>query len=395
LKLSVIIVNYNVKFFLEQCLCSLHKAIQQTAAEVIVIDNCSTDGSMNYLKHKFPWVQFIENTKNEGFAKANNSALKQCSGEYVLFLNPDTIVPENILLSCTRFFETHKNTGALGVKMIDGSAAFLPESKRAFPSPFVSFFKLCGLADLFPKSKLFNRYALGYLDKDAIHEVDILCGAFLMAKRNILNQLNGFDEAFFMYGEDIDLCHRIKQTGAAIYYLGTETIIHFKGESSGKDKVKYVQVFYGAMRVFVKKYYTGSSAWFMNMLLHTGIYTRAFASLLAAPFAGLNHKKNIERNSNILLTGDPVSVTEAETIVRKNSPGAAMEKAVLPNSQLAHSDEPTEIIFCTGSLSYLESIQFILAAKKAHNYKWHGLNTECVVGSTNKNFTGVVYSLED
>ena len=198
MKLSIIIVNYNVKYFLEQCLCSVMQAIQQVDAEVIVIDNCSTDGSIEYLQKKFTKVKFIINEKNEGFAKANNTALKQCSGEFVLFLNPDTIIPENILENCISFFQQHENAGALGVKMIDGSGKFLPESKRSFPSPLISFFKLCGLADLFPKSALFNRYTLGYLPQIEINEVDVLCGAFIMAKKIVLENIGGFDEAFFI-----------------------------------------------------------------------------------------------------------------------------------------------------------------------------------------------------
>jgi GT2 family glycosyltransferase len=177
-QLSVIIVNYNVKYFIEQCLCSVQQAIKNINAEIIVVDNNSSDGSIEYLREKFAAVKFIINNNNKGFAKANNIALKECKGDYVLFLNPDTIIAEDVLQNCIDFFAQHNEAGAVGVRMIDGSGNFLPESKRSFPSPAVSFFKLSGFSSLFPKSKLFNRYALGFLKEDKVHEVDVLCGAF-------------------------------------------------------------------------------------------------------------------------------------------------------------------------------------------------------------------------
>src|SRR3954469_6129345 len=183
MQLSIIIVNYNVKFFLEQCLCSVKKAIENIDAEVFVIDNYSADGSVDYLQKNFSWIKFIVNKKNEGFAKANNIALKQCTGDYILFLNPDTIIPENTFRECLDFFDEHNHAGAIGVKMVDGAGNFLPESKRSFPSPLISFCKLSGLSVSFPRSKFFNKYALGFLDEDKVHEVDVLCGAFLMVKK--------------------------------------------------------------------------------------------------------------------------------------------------------------------------------------------------------------------
>lgn len=396
MKLSIVIVNYNVKFFLEQCLCSVKHAIELIDAEVLVIDNCSTDNSINYLQNKFEWVKFIPNKTNEGFAKANNSALKQCSGDYILFLNPDTILPEDILKNCINFFEQNNNTGAIGVRMIDGSGNFLPESKRAFPNAMVSFFKLCGFADVFPKSKIFNKYALGFLPEKETHEVDVLCGAFFMAKRNILEQLGGFDEAFFMYGEDIDLSYRIQKSGYRICYLGSETIIHFKGESARKGNLNYVRIFYQAMSVFVKKHYTGSNARLMNMFLQIGIYVRAGISLVASPFR--RNRKKIPVNATdlpVLLIGSSESVNEAETIILKHWPGAVIKKLTgLDHSQIK-IPQSAEVVFCTGSLSYNESINFVAESKINYSYKWHGLNSASVVGSDHKKITGVVYSLED
>ncbi|HEX8331917.1 MAG TPA: glycosyltransferase [Segetibacter sp.] len=273
--LSIIIVNYNVKFFLEQCLCSVQEAIKNLEAEVWVVDNASKDGSVDYLQPRFPFVKFISNTENVGFSHANNQALASSSGAYVLFLNPDTIVPEDCFEKCISFLENNKRAGALGVKMVDGCGNFLPESKRSFPSPITSLFKLVGLTALFPKSKIFARYSLGHLDENQTHEVDVLAGAFLMARRNILQDLKGFDETFFMYGEDIDLSYRIQKSGFKNYYFADTTIIHFKGESTKKGSLNYIRMFYNAMSVFVSKHYSGGKAWIFRFFIQIAIWLRA------------------------------------------------------------------------------------------------------------------------
>jgi GT2 family glycosyltransferase len=203
--LDIIIVNYNVKYFLEQCLFAVQKAMLGIVGEIIVVDNASTDGSKDYLEKLFPTVRFIWMYENLGFAKANNIGLKYTKSKYVLYLNPDTIVPEDCFNICLNFMELHKNAGALGVKMIDGTGKFLRESKRAYPSIATSFFKLTGLSGLFPKSKLFAKYHLGHLDKNKNHQVEVLSGAFMLVRRELLLQIGGFDESFFMYVEDIEL----------------------------------------------------------------------------------------------------------------------------------------------------------------------------------------------
>lgn len=275
MQLSIIIVNYNVKYFLEQCLFSVLKACANLQAEIIVVDNNSTDGSRQLLEQKFPGVYFYWNTVNAGFAKANNQALKYAKGEFILFLNPDTIVSEDCFEKCLSFFKSNPGTGALGVKMIDGSGGFLKESKRAFPGPLTSLFKLSGLAKIFPHSKTFARYHLGHLSKDETHEVDVLAGAFMMIPSKILNESGGFDETFFMYGEDVDLSYRIQKAGYKNYYFAGTTIIHFKGESTKKGSLNYVRLFYSAMSLFVKKHYSGTKAGIFNMLIQTGILLRA------------------------------------------------------------------------------------------------------------------------
>lgn len=273
--LSIIIVNYNVKHFLEQCLFSVQKAAAKVSAEIIVIDNYSTDGSIAYLSPKFKQVRFIQNPENTGFAKACNQGLALATGKYILFLNPDTIVPEDCFEKCISFLEQNKNAGALGIRMLDGSGKFLPESKRAFPSPLTSLYKLFGLSKLFPRSRTFARYHLGHLPETQTNEADVLSGAFMMIKKEVLDKTGGFDENFFMYGEDVDLSFRIQEAGYKNYYFAGSSIIHFKGESTRKGTTNYVRMFYSAMSRFVRKHYGGANAGFFNLLIHTGIWLRA------------------------------------------------------------------------------------------------------------------------
>ncbi len=280
MQLSIIIVSYNVKFFLEQCLHSVHKALLDLEGEVIVIDNHSPDNSIAYLKPRFPAVQFIENNENLGFAKANNRALTYVKGEYVLFLNPDTLVAENCFSLCLDFLKQNQQAGAVGVKMIDGMGRFLPESKRSFPSPLPSFYKLIGLATLFPQSSIFNKYALGNLNKNENQKVGVVAGAFFLVQKKIIDELNGFDVDFFMYGEDIDLSYRIQKAGYQNYYFAKTDIVHFKGESSRKEGLKYVKTFYAAMLVFVQKHYSSGSAKLISYFIQFAIAVRALLTIL-------------------------------------------------------------------------------------------------------------------
>ncbi|MEO8171539.1 MAG: glycosyltransferase [Sediminibacterium sp.] len=280
LQLSIIIVNYRVRYFLEQCLYSVQHAVTGIDAEVIVVDNDPSDGAVAYLQPLFPFVQFLVNEKNIGFAKANNQALAICKGGYVLFLNPDTLIPEDCLQKCLSFINAHPQAGALGVRMLDGKGRFLAESKRSFPSPGVSFWKQVGLSALFPKSRIFNRYALGFLDEHKDHSVEVLAGAFLLVKKELIKQLNGFDERFFLYGEDVDLSYRIKQEGYENIYFSRTSIVHFKGESSGSAGLSRVKYFYTAMQVFVQKHYRSGSAKIFSIFLTVAIALRASLSVL-------------------------------------------------------------------------------------------------------------------
>lgn len=280
MELSVIIVNYNVKHFLEQCLHSVLKASKTISAEIFVVDNNSVDGSTQLVKEKFPKVHLIENKENVGFSKANNQAIRQAKGKYILLLNPDTVVEEDTFSKIIWFMDEHPEAGGLGVKMIDGKGNFLPESKRGLPTPWVAFCKMFGLSKLFPKSKKFGKYHLSYLDENEVHEVEILAGAFMLMRKETLDKVGLLDETFFMYGEDIDLSYRITQGGYKNYYFPETTIIHYKGESTKKGSLNYVKVFYKAMIIFAQKHFSGGKAGAFSVLLNLAIWFRALLSVM-------------------------------------------------------------------------------------------------------------------
>lgn len=279
MKLSIVIVNYNVKHFLDQCLTSVYDALKGISAEVFVVDNDSVDGSMEMVAEKFPQVISILNKDNVGFSVANNQAIRQSKGEYILLLNPDTVVEEETFSKTIDFMDQHSDAGALGVKMMDGKGNYLPESKRGLPTPWVAFFKIFGLSSIFPKSKRFARYYFGHLDKDETNEVEILAGAFMLMRKEALNKSGLLDETFFMYGEDIDLSYRIIKEGYKNYYFADTSIIHYKGESTKKGSLNYVYVFYKAMIIFAEKHFGGSYAFFFRFFILTAIYLRAGLSL--------------------------------------------------------------------------------------------------------------------
>ncbi len=278
--ISIVIVNYNVRHFLQQTLESVERAKADLKVETWVVDNNSVDDSVAMVKELFPKVQLIENKDNPGFSIANNQAISKSNAKYILLLNPDTVLQEDTLKVCFSFMESNAGCGAVGAKMIDGSGNFLPESKRGFPTPWVSFCKATGLSKLFPKSSRFNQYHLGFLDENKTHEIDVLCGAFMFMRSEVLDEVGLLDETFFMYGEDIDLSYRIKKANHKIYYLPDTQLIHFKGESTKKTSVNYVRVFYQAMIIFVKKHYSGKGAGLLLILLNVAIVGRATISVV-------------------------------------------------------------------------------------------------------------------
>lgn len=287
MKLSVIIVNYNVRFFLEQCLQSITEATKGIPCEVFVVDNNSTDDSMEMVREKFPYVKRIENKVNLGFSKANNQAIKKAEGEYVLLLNPDTVVAEDCFVKCVDFLDSHPDAGGLGVKMVDGQGRFLPESKRGLPTPAVAFYKIFGLSSLFPRSKRFSKYHLGHLENDKTHEIEVLSGACMFLRKKMLDKIGLLDETFFMYGEDIDLSYRVLKGGYKNYYYPDAKIIHYKGESTKKSSINYVLVFYKAMIIFAQKHFSGKNAKTFSLLINLAIYLRAFIAILSRFFKHL------------------------------------------------------------------------------------------------------------
>ncbi len=276
---------------LEQCLFSLQEATKEFEHEIIVVDNNSTDGSREQLPLRFPGAKFIMNNENLGFAKACNQGFKIASGKYILFLNPDTILSETSLTDCLTFFETHPDAGAVGVRMTDIQKRFLKESKRGLPTPSASFYKLFGLSAVFPRSTIFSKYYEGHLPEKENNPVDVLSGAFMIIRKEIFEKLNGFDERFFMYGEDIDLSFRVLQSGYKNYYLGTVSVIHLKGGSTMYN-YEYIKSFYGAMNLFVKKHYSNKPVLF-RLLLFTGIYVRKMLAVFGLLFKRRNTIQHI------------------------------------------------------------------------------------------------------
>ena len=278
MKLSVIIVSYNVKYHLEQCLRSVLKASEGMDTDIWVVDNASSDGSVAYLQPIFPDVHFISNKENIGFSKANNQAIRESRGEYVLLLNPDTIVAEDTLKGCVDFLDTHPKVGATGVRMLNADGTFAPESRRGLPTPFTSFCKMTGLSAIFPQSRTFGRYYMKYLNADEAIPIDVISGAFNMLRRKVLDEVGLLDEDFFMYGEDIDLSYRMLLNGWQNYYL-PYYILHYKGESTQKSSFRYVHVFYNAMLIFFNKHF-GKKYVLLGYLIRLAVVFRAMLDML-------------------------------------------------------------------------------------------------------------------
>jgi N-acetylglucosaminyl-diphospho-decaprenol L-rhamnosyltransferase len=379
--LSVVIVSYNVKFFLEQCLSSLKKAIEGSLAlsphlqtEVFVIDNASTDGTTDFLIPLYPDFHFIRNKINVGFARANNQAVLLCSGEFILFLNPDTILAEDNLDICLSFLRSTPDAGAVGLKMIDGSGNYLRESKRGFPTPRASFFKMSGLTSLFPRSKFFSPYYMGHLNEQKPHAVDVLTGAFMFLRKKVVDLTGGFDEQFFMYAEDIDLSFRITQTGYRNYFLPQYTIIHFKGESTIKDG-RYVKTFYGAMELFLKKHFENKRSTIQLLSLRLGIRLREMLAYFYLPF-----RRSAKPNSplRVFVKGEPEEKNNWKLWLIKNNIPVAETQA-----------EAEEILYCEGvNRTWKSIIEEISLTREQFVYKFHGAGTHSAVGSDSGRILG-------
>jgi len=276
--LSIIVVNFNVKEFLKNLLDSIKKASQNFSLEIIVVDNASDDGSVEMIKDKFPEIILIENKSNLGFGKANNQGLKIAKGKFILLINPDTLVAEDTFVKMIDFFNANPDTGMAGCKILNPDGTLQLACRRSFPGPWTAFTKVTGLSTLFPKSKLFAKYNLTYLDENQTYEVDAISGSFMMLRKEVYEKVGGFDEQFFMYGEDLDLCYRIQKAGYKIYYVHTTQIIHYKGESTKRSSLDETKIFYQAMHLFVKKHL--SSSLIVEMILRFAIAVRTLFAFI-------------------------------------------------------------------------------------------------------------------
>ncbi len=338
--ISIIIVNYNVKEFLLNLIDSINKAAKGISSEIIVVDNASEDGSVEAIEKNYPGVILIKNKENLGFGKANNIGLERASGRYLLLINPDTIVKEDTLRKMISFFEEHPDAGMAGCKVLNPNGTLQLACRRSFPGPWTSFTKVTGLSALFPKSKLFARYNLTYLDENQTYEVDAISGSFMMIKREAYEKTGGFDPQFFMYGEDLDLCYRIQQNGYKVYYFHGTEIIHYKGESTKRSSIDETKVFYDAMHLFVKKHL--SSSFVVEWILRFAIFIRRI-------FAFFNHFRLPIAASIMDFLIFTVSLYAAEKIYFSNTPWKGFPEQVKPFVYIVPGLVQAAISFLSGA----------------------------------------------
>jgi GT2 family glycosyltransferase len=375
LKLSVVILNYNVQYFLEQCVISVKRALEAVDSEIIVIDNNSSDGSCEMMERRFPEVILIKNIKNLGFSKANNQAVRTAQGEYVCILNPDTAVSENTFIHSLAHAEKIDKLGALGVYLMDGTGSFLPESKRNIPSPKTSLLKLMGF------TKKSNYYA-NHVNEDESGAVDIQVGAFMLLKRSVYNEVGGFDEDYFMYGEDIDLSYKLLQAGYQNHYSGITEILHYKGESTLKDKA-YANRFYGAMQIFYKKHFN------TNLFLSLAVKLGVFAAKIVGLSDGNSNKKIVGVSQAFLLTenfGLLKQISEKIEI-----PIKASSKSILQDSLF----ENTLFIFDVDYMSYSQIFSVMKKLKNRNNqFRIRPPGCNFIIGSDRSDNQGNVMIFE-
>lgn len=369
MQLSVIILNYNVRYFLESCVISVQKAIQNLDAEIIVIDNNSSDGSCEMMKNHFPHIKLIQNSSNLGFPKGNNIAVEQAKGEFICILNPDTVVAEDTFTKILQSEYCNLHTGIIGCKLIDGTGNFLPESKRGVPTPWVAFTKIFGMYKI---SNFFGKYYAQHLKENQSGKVDILVGAFMFMKRNLYLEMGGFDENCFMYSDDIDLSYSVLKTGKSNYYYADTTVIHYKGESTVRDGT-YMKRFREAMNFFYKKHFRKS--FFFDLMMKIG-------SLIFS-FLKKNQQKNID-----FKVDEYIFFTKNENLI--NFPSQFF--CFTDFSQFINQKHSNyEIIFDTNSFSFKEIITF-METNKAKNisFKNYFYNSSFIIGSNHANDLGKV-----
>lgn len=383
MQLSVIILNYNVRYFLELCVLSVQQATQGLDAEIIVIDNNSSDDSCAMMKQLFPNIRLIENKENFGFPKGNNIAVKEAKGEFLCILNPDTVVAEDTFEKVLAFAKSQSDLGIVGCKLIDGTGNFLPESKRGVPTPWVAFTKIFGLYKWFPKSPLFNKYYAQDLGENQTGKVDILVGAFMVMKRSLYNELEGFDENCFMYSDDIDLSYRALQKGKSNYYFHETTAVHYKGESTVKDAV-YMKHFREFMNFFYKKHF--SQSLFFNLMARLGAFYFSVVKL----FQG-KAKTKTPPGHYILISDNETTRENLEAKLQKNVERLTSENGKTVFSQTFSKKGNPEVILDTNYLSFKEAIAFFEANKnKSLTFKLLPMQRDYIIGSDSSNDRGEV-----
>ncbi|WP_264553805.1 glycosyltransferase family 2 protein [Flavobacterium sp. N2038] len=387
MQLSVIILNYNVRYFLEQCVLSVQEAIAVLDAEIIVVDNNSSDDSCLMMKEKFPFIKLIQNKENFGFPKGNNIGVTEAKGEYICILNPDTVVAEDTFLKIVAFAEEKKELGIIGCKLMDGNGSFLPESKRGIPTPWVAFTKIFGLYKIFPKSKLFNRYYAQHLSENQTGKVEILVGAFMFMKKNLYLELNGFDEDCFMYADDIDLSYRVLQLKKDNYYFHETTVLHYKGESTIKDEL-YMKRFQDAMNFFYQKHFRKSL--FFSFFIQTGTIVFSFIKM----FQGKSKQKT-QPESYIFYSENKFLSEKLPVILKNKVVFLNFKKEKMVNSCLILKGKKTEIILDNQYVSFKKCIKIIETLKdKNITFKIFPKNTNYIIGSNSRNDRGQIIKIK-
>jgi GT2 family glycosyltransferase len=387
MQLSVIILNYNVRYFLELCVLSVESALENIDSEIIVIDNNSSDDSCEMMKTRFPKIKLIQNNQNIGFPKGNNIGVDQASGEYICILNPDTVVAEDTFEKVLAFAKKQNDLGIVGIKLIDGTGNFLPESKRGIPTPWVAFTKITSLCKLFPKSNRYNKYYAQHLDENQTGKVAILVGAFMFLKRELYNEVGGFDEDCFMYSDDIDLSYMVLQKGKNNYYFHETTVIHYKGESTIKDGT-YMKRFQEAMEFFYRKHFKAS--FLFSVFMKIGI---VFFSLIKR-IQGRTKIKSIPKNYLLLSS----SVTLAKIIalaVQKKVDFLDWKTEKKVNLSSISIRNGVQIILDNEFVSFKECINIHERHRnKGITFRIMPKNTNFIIGSDSSNDRGEVVKIK-
>jgi len=383
MQLSVVILNYNVRHFLEQCVLSVQKATQNFNAEIIVVDNNSQDDSCQMIKDRFPDVILIENKGNEGFPKGNNIGVKIASGHYLCILNPDTVVAEDTFEKILAFAKKQESLGIIGCKLIDGTGNFLPESKRGIPTPFVAFTKIFGLYKIFPNIKSFGRYYASHINQNKTGKVEILVGAFMFMKKETYEEVGGFDEDCFMYSDDIDLSYMVLKTGKQNYYFHETTVIHYKGESTIKDGT-YMKRFQKAMEFFYKKHF--KSSFFFSFFMKIGIIFFSFVKMFQGKV-----KPRTKPERYILVSDNDNTREKLQEALKKNIQITTLENQKALFSQTFSKHKQTEVILDNNYLTFKDSIQFLDTHKnKKRTFKILPAESNFIIGSNSSNDRGEV-----